>query len=84
MTEPRIVTPEEAQAWIDSGNMHADLADRLAHTVATEHERRDAYARAAVVKALETLGHKMNVEGNYVTASVIFGEADEYKNGAPL
>jgi hypothetical protein len=54
VNEPRVVTPEEAQAELANmgpvwdGTWHKEYA----YTVATEHKRRDEYARAAVVKAL--------------------------------
>ncbi len=59
MSEPRIVTPQEAQAAIN--RVDADLLaftrepvgwNALAHTVATEPDR----TRAAVVKALRRAG----------------------------
>ena len=88
MNESRIVTPEEAEGWVVTYASRRPLLPSeqtlqdLAHTVATEHERRDAYARAAVVRALGHLKDKFSAEGSYYAAAVVFGEADAIENGA--
>jgi hypothetical protein len=54
MTTPRVVTPQGAQGYLDSEFYRTPFDRDLAHTVATEHERRDEYARHEVAKALRT------------------------------
>jgi hypothetical protein len=72
---PHIVTPEEAQRRMEDGWASCTSSEReaLLRTIVTEHERRDAYARAAVVKALRQYGD--------AKAARI---ATEIENGAPL
>jgi hypothetical protein len=51
MSEPRIVTPEEAQEWLDSEDLEQQTSVNLSYTVATEPDR----IRAAVVEALRNV-----------------------------
>jgi hypothetical protein len=83
MSEPRIVTPEEAQAMFagDFVSPDPDVFD-LAHTVATEPDR----TRSAVVKALRQMQseafNKWSVKP-YVDEWVK-ARADAIENGAPF
>lgn len=78
MSEPRIVSPEEARAWLTDLLRVGEClpiyvhATSLAQTVATEPDR----IRAAVVKALEEAG----VEGALWARL----RASNLENGAPL
>jgi hypothetical protein len=71
-TEPRIVTPREAEGHDEGYARHGMIfAANLAHTVATEPDR----TRAAVVKALRDFAR---LNGSRDAAHT----ADEIENGA--
>ena len=80
MSEPRIVTQQEAQQWLEEGSNL--LVARLAHTVATEPDR----IRAAVVKALRAASVEVDNNANefYGPSAwrLVDDRADAIENGA--
>lgn len=76
--EPKLVTPQEAQGWVDVDAFEHPPTfwpNRLAHTVATEPDR----TRAAVVRALRWAAFDDQDETN---RQVILACADATENGA--
>lgn len=75
MSEPRIVSPREAQAWMNADELKLPTAYwpvRLAHTVATEPDR----IQAAAMKALRDAAQEMREVGFVVAAVLLDEKAD--------
>lgn len=95
MTEPRIVSPQEAQAesaaWANTAGRLLSLDDALArdysHTVATEPDRIAQAERRGAVKALRGAADwfvARNTYGPLSASDQLLDRAAAIENGAPL